>query len=311
MTAAGILDLSIVTDALVDGITNAVQVSPLWTVNGGTTAKFNIAVTGMAFDIAREEGEVQLSLSLIHVGPNIAMRNMTRRGPDGISVLNSPSALTLTYALSSFAAKSYTHEQQAMSIALAWLLAHPYLRFTAGNPAHAVECTVTLTPANVDEISRLWQSLSGAMRLTSLFNVGVVFVGPDEPKGVPAPKPTQMGVLVGPTDPADAGTRLVAAASPSLISSGAALVALAPGKTAIVAGYGLNGPERLFLSPDDDSASIDVTAWASQRTANTLHLTLPAVAGVPPAGAPASGRYRLRIGTAPLTGTPISLTVGS
>jgi Pvc16 N-terminal domain len=278
-------------------------------------AKFTITVSGQAPDVARAEGDTQLALALVHVVPNATYRNRVARGPGGHDVVLAPMALTLTYALVAFSGKDYVSEQQAMSIALAWIAANPIQRLTvAATPAHVIDCTMTLESATLDEVARLWQSLSGAMRLTAVVRIGIVFVGADPAPVVPSPVPTKLGLLVSPAEPPFAGgPRLLAISEPLTMTVGAVVneAPLAPGEAAVVAGLGLDGPERLFLSPVDDSASFDVTAWVSNRRANTLRLTLPAAVGAPPAGAPAPGVYRLRLGAAPLTGASIPLVIGA
>jgi hypothetical protein len=313
--AVGTLDLASVTDALVAALTNAIDTAPLWTVNGGPVTKFTITVSGQSPDVARGEGNTQLAFALVHLTPNASYRNRTVRGPDGLSVMLEPMALTLTYVLVAFAGKDYVSEQQAMSVALAWIAANPIQRLTvAATPAHTIDCTMTLESASLDEIARLWQSLSGALRLTAVVRVGVVFVGADPAPVTASPNPSRIGLVVAPADAmAGSGARLLAVSEPLTMTAGAIVneAPLAPGDVAVVAGLALDGPERLFLSPVDDSASFDVTAWATNRRANTLRLTLPAVGGTAPAGTPPPGVYRLRIGTAPLTGASIPFVVGA
>ncbi|RYY31984.1 MAG: DUF4255 domain-containing protein, partial [Sphingomonadales bacterium] len=193
--ATATLDLASVTDALVTELTNAFDNSPLWTVNGGTQPKFTISINGLPFDLGRKETESQLNLSLIHAGPNPSYRNLTQRGAGGVELPLVPAALSLTYAVSAFSGKDYVREQQAMSIALAWISANPIQRLTvAGVPPRQVEYSMTLETASVEELSRLWQAMSGAMRLTALVKVGVVFLGPDPAAATPQAPPTRMGL---------------------------------------------------------------------------------------------------------------------
>jgi hypothetical protein len=312
MVNTATIDLSSVTDALIVGLNKAITDAPLWVANGGPTAPFTIAVSGIPFDLARGEGGAQLSLALIHVGPSATYRTQMQRGPTGLTAALAPAALTLTYAVSAFAAKDYVQEQQAMGIALSWILANPIQRLTiAAIPPRQVEYTMTLEPAGIDEIARIWQSVTGALRLTVLVRVGVVFLGPDPAAVVPQPKPDQVGMLVTPADLSAGPPALLTASEAVAVANGLSLAPLAPGQTTIVAGLGLGGTDKLFLSPADDSVSFDVTAWVGPRVANTLHLTLPAAAGVPPAGTPAPGLYRLRIGTAAFTAPSIPLEIGA
>lgn len=316
MVAVGTLDLASVTDALIAALATAIDAAPLWTVNGGPVTKFTITPSGQAPDVARAEGDTQLSLSLVHLAPNASYRNQTLRGPSGIIVPPAPMALTLTYALTAFAGKDYVHEQQAMSVALAWIAATPIQRFTvAATPPHLIECTLTIEPVSLDEMARLWQALSGAMRLTALLKVGVVFLGADPAPLVPSPRPTRMGLAVAPAELAagTTGPRLLAITEPIGVTATGPMPEgrLVAGDSAVVAGLGLDGPERLFLSPQDDSADFDVTGWASNRRAHSLRLTLPAAAGLPPVGTPPPGIYRLRIGAAPRMGIAIPVEIAA
>jgi hypothetical protein len=306
------LDLASVTDALLSELTLAFDNSPLWTVNGGTEPKFTLRINGLPFDLARKETDSQLNLALLHAGPNPSYRNMTRRGPDGLDLPLAPAALTLTYALSAFSGKDYVREQQAMGIAIGWVLANPVQRLTvAGNPPRQVEYSLTLETASLEEMSRMWQALSGAMRLTALIKVGVVFLGPDPAAPDPQDPPTRVGLIAAAADNVRAEPALLAASEPVVVADPDPEAPWRPGQTIIVAGLGLDGPERLFLSPEDDSAVFDVTGWASERRRSSLRLTLPAGPGAPPAGAPAAGRYRLRVGAAPHTGVSIPVEIGA
>lgn len=306
------LDLASVTDALVGKLSDAFDNSPLWTVNGGTEQKFTLKINGMPFDLARKETDSQLNLSLIHAGPNPSYRNLTQRGAGGVEQPLLPAALTLTYAVSAFSGKDYVREQQAMGIAFAWILGNPIQRLAvAGAPPRQIECSMTLESTSLEEMSRMWQALSGAMRLTALIKVSVVFLGPDPAVAAPQDPPDKLGLAIGPAGVVTASPQLLVATEPVLVVDGKPRSPWQPGQTIIVAGLGLDGVELLFLSPEDDSSVVDVTGWASDRRSNSLHLRLPTGAGAPPAGPPAAGPYRLRIGLAPHTGASIPIVIGA
>jgi hypothetical protein len=306
------LDLASVTDALLSGLTSAYENSPLWTVNGGTEPKFTLQINGLPFDLARKEADSQLNLSLIHAGPHPSYRNLTQRGAGGVELPLVPAALTLTYALSAFSGKDSVREQQAMGIALAWVLGNPLQRLTvAGTPPRLVEYSLTLETTSLEEMSRMWQALSGAMRLTALVKVGVVFLGPDPAPAVPRDPPARVSLAAAPTSNVRAEPMLLVASAPVFVLDPEPRTPWQPGQTILIGGLGLDGTERLFLSPEDDSSVLDVTAWASQRRRNSLHLQLPIGPGAPPAGPPAPGWYRLRIGAAPHTGASIPVEIGA
>jgi hypothetical protein len=302
MGAVGTLDLASVTDALVSALQLAVDSSPLWGLLPPQVPSIEIEVTGESPDVARAKGHCQLSLSLVHVAPNPHNRNRSLPGPGGIVTPPEPMALTLTYALVAFAGKDYAQEQQAMSAALAWIASHPIQRLTVtAIPMHSIECTLTLETTTLDDIARLWQSLTGAMRLTALLRVAVVFLGSDPLIGPPAKPPSQMGLLVAPTSDLGASPQLLAIAGPVLIGEPNPAVPntrLAPGDRGVIAAIGLAGTETLFLSPLDDPSTFDISTWVTHRGPNILHLKLPA-AGTPPGGTPGPGTYCLRIGSSP------------
>jgi Pvc16 N-terminal domain len=309
---AATLDLASVTDALVGELSDAFDNSPLWTANGGTQPKFTLKVNGMPFDLARKETDSQLNLALIHAGLNPSYRNLTQRGAGGVEQPLLPAALTLTYAVSAFSGKDYVREQQAMGIALAWILGNPIQRLTvAGAPPRQVECSMTLETTSLEEMSRMWQALSGAMRLTALIKVSVVFLGPDPVVPAPQGPPDKLGLAVGSTGALMASPQLLVATEPVLVADGKPRSPWQPGQTIVVAGLGLDGAELLFLSPEDDSSVVNVTTWVRDRRSNSLHLRLPTGAGVPPAGPPPAGWYRLRIGLAPHTGASIPVEIGA
>lgn len=273
MAAVGTLDLASVTDAIIAALQAAVDSSPLW----GVVPRIEIKVTGESPDLARTspDGRCRLSLSLIHVAPDASYRNRSFQGSGGIVTPPEPMALTLTYVLVAFAERAYVEEQQAMSTALAWIVSHPIQRLiVTAAPPHSIECTLTIETATLDEIARLWQSLTGAMRLTALLRVAVVFLGSEAAPGPPAEPPTEIGLFVLPK-PA-----LIAASGPG-----------GPDDAVLVSAFGLAGDERLFLDPPGGGAGIEVTAWVTERGRNFLQLKLPPVAGIPP-----PGLYRLRIG---------------
>lgn len=304
---AATLDLAGVTDALVAALEAEVENSVLWVVNGGPIAQFVINVSGMAPDLARGDGDTQLSVALIHVMPNPAYRNRSLRGPDGLVVHPAPIALDLTYALTAFSGRDYVREQQALSLALAWVAAHPIQRFASVSvPPQPIECSLTIETASLDEIARLWQSLSGALRLTALLRVGVVFLGAEPAPVEPAKSPTRMGLVVTPADLKAAAPLLLAISEPVTIATGGEPEApLRPGETALVAGLGLAAMEKLVLTPAGGGADIDVTGWASGISASSLKLNVPLV------GAPPPGSYLLRIELPPQSGPAIPVEIGA
>ena len=212
----GVLDLSIVTDQLLSQLRAARATTRLWTEEptqptgtpepgggippGDTTPQspFDIVFTGMPPDAARGlPGACKLSLYLFHVVPDKHYRNTyptdprdtTRAAQRARQGAEQPLALTLYYLLSAHS-ESYIEEQQAMSIALKGF--HDRAIVTATVPLHSrkQEFTVTMEPQSIDEIGRLWQSVSTPLRLSAVYRASVIFLEPEEPTG-PSVKPVE------------------------------------------------------------------------------------------------------------------------
>ena len=106
--------------------------------------------------------------------PDRFYRNTYPAGGPAQRLPAQPLALKLYYLITAYAATSYTHEQQAMSIALKCFHERPYWAL----PTH--EVTLTIEPQTPDEIGRLWQALTSSMRLSAVYCVSVVFLQPPE-----------------------------------------------------------------------------------------------------------------------------------
>jgi hypothetical protein len=198
----GLLDLSIVTDRLLQQLKDCRAASDLWAeepsaplgtpddpegdgvdvpFNPGTS--FDIAFTGLPPDAARNlVEECQVSLYLFHVAPDKFYRATSPRGDRGQPIPEQPLALTLHYLLSAHS-KNYIHEQQAMSIALKCFHEHPVVTALVPSDKRSVEFTFTMEPESVDELGRLWQSLSSPLRLSAVYRASAIFL---EPAPVPA-----------------------------------------------------------------------------------------------------------------------------
>src|ERR1700737_2644963 len=124
------LDLSAITDSLIDLVKNSWTTAPLWAeLDAGSppppAPTFTPSFSGLAPDVLPKESGPQLSLFLYHVEANNAMESLfwqpqallSTVGP-GEPVRFLPMALDLYYLLSAYSASSYQQEQQAMSVAL-------------------------------------------------------------------------------------------------------------------------------------------------------------------------------------------------
>jgi hypothetical protein len=135
---------------------------------------------------------------LFHVAADRFYRNTypTRDSPPAIAgagnppqripaqrIPQQPLALTLYYLVAAHSA-NYVEEQRAMSVALKCFHEHPIVTATA--PGGDQEFTLTLEPLTIDEVGRLWQAFSIAMRVSAVYRVNVVFMEAPEPT---IPKP--------------------------------------------------------------------------------------------------------------------------
>jgi Pvc16 N-terminal domain len=192
-----ILDVSAVTDGLLGLVKSAWPTAPIWTELGAGPT-FTPAFTGLAPDAIREESGPQLSLFLYHVEPNneheaLFYRPQMQRG-SGPPVEYLPLALNLYYLLSAHAEKSYTQEQQAMSIALRVFHANAIVRSDASaNPLW--ELTLTMEHRSYDELSRLWQATTAPLRLSVVYRAAVLFITPETPPDR-APRPKTAKIFV-------------------------------------------------------------------------------------------------------------------
>ena len=113
-----ILDLSAVTDSLIDLVKDNWSSAPIWAELGLGGPAFTPTFSGLAPDAIRDGGGSQLSLFLYHVESDNAQESsfwtsQMVRSP-GQPVRYLPLALDLYYLLSAFSDASYAEEQQAI-----------------------------------------------------------------------------------------------------------------------------------------------------------------------------------------------------
>jgi hypothetical protein len=179
-----ILDLSAVTDSLIDLVKNNWAAAPIWAELGLGGPAFTPTFSGLAPDAIRDGGGAQLSLFLYHVESDNAQestfwRSQMVRSP-GQPVRYMPLALDLYYLLSAFSDASYAEEQQAMSVAMRIFHANAAVRSDT-SPTPAWSLTLTMEHRSYDELSRLWQATTAPLRLGAVYRAAVVFLTPDEP----------------------------------------------------------------------------------------------------------------------------------
>jgi hypothetical protein len=304
-----IFDLSIVTDTLTKLVRTAWDSAPLW--SPPATSSFGINVTGLSPDAARLAGGDQLSLYLYHIDENNATESLfwspraqTAGGPP---LKYQPMALDLYYLLSAFSQDNYVREQEAMSIAMRVFHENPIVRGVdaAGQPW---EVTLTLERRSDDELSRLWQATTTALRVSAVYRAAVVLIEPEKPPP-PAPPVSVVDLAVEPTagarTPALLGTqREVRYTVPSgqTVDFVQDPATGAAGQDVWLVGTGLDTitTARLILTgPHPGNGQTDVSPWllppSQPPSAIRRTVRFPGVTGNPPAGAPAPGRYRLAL----------------
>jgi Pvc16 N-terminal domain len=179
-----ILDLSAVTDSLIDLVKNNWASAPIWAELGLGGPSFTPTFSGLAPDSIRDGGGPQLSLFLYHVESDNAQEatfwtSQMVRSP-GQPVRYLPLALDLYYLLNAYSDGSYSDEQQAMSVAMRIFHANAAVRSdTTPNPAWSL--TLTMEHRSYDELSRLWQATTVPLRLGAVYRAAVVFLTPDDP----------------------------------------------------------------------------------------------------------------------------------
>jgi Pvc16 N-terminal domain len=199
LSALGVLDLSIVTDRLIELLNNCISTSPLWDTLNPPGQPFTIHVSGSMPETKRKLDGCQLTVSLIHVAQDKFQRNSPVIPPAPPAIKNPPPAraqlipfqplsVDLYYLVTAFADDKYVEEQQAMSIALNCFYQNPIVRKNISIPGIATpvpeEFTMTMEIETCDELARLWQAITVAYRFSVVYKVSVVFLTP------PAPDPS-------------------------------------------------------------------------------------------------------------------------
>ncbi len=315
------LDLSAITESLIQLVKGQWGSAPIWTELGGGPT-FHPNFTGLAPDAARQQSGPQLSMYLYHVESDNAQQSLSWQpwmlSAGGEPIRFQPLALDLFYLLFAYcdADTGWTQEQEAMSVAMRIFHANSILRSDPGAAAQW-ELTLTMEHRSYDELSRLWQATTTPLRMSVVYRVAVVFIDPDQmPESATIPITTSFSLaadpvplplpLQGPDDyPVLFGTsRQGSYVDPAGATAGFSLsnTALVPGQTAWLLGsdLGVNGlSDSVYLQPAAGGGETDVTAWTApaESSKTKLVLTLPATAGTAPADAPAPGVYQLRVGS--------------
>ncbi len=206
------LDLSAVTDRLIDLVKGQWTTAPIWAELGLGGPSFTPSITGLAPDrLQKDNAGPQLSVFLYHVESNNAQES-SQWTPDMLRSPGNPArylplALDLYYLVSAYSEGSYVEEQQMMSVALRIFHATGLVR--SGPPGPITwELSLTMDHRSYDELSRLWQATTAALRLGVVYRATVLFLTPDDPVG-PAKQVEEVDLRVKKTDASDPDADLV------------------------------------------------------------------------------------------------------
>jgi hypothetical protein len=321
----GTLDLSAVTDRLLQLLRACTDEWPLWDTNQGPIPRFTITVSGAMPESVRGQGGCQLSLYLLHVKEDSAQRNAPVMGRT-LTIPFQPLSLNLYYLLTAFSADDYRQEQRAMSIALRCLHANPIVRMVVPIEGTNVqeEFTVQLQAEGPDELGRVWQSFVTPFRLSTVYRASVLFVTPPAAAGTPARPPERIvisadpaqlpfsgqGQVIGTTSTVTYFAPSSTAAQPLTRSYDLSPAVVAPGDRFLLLGAGLDQPtgRRVYLLTPGGQEQ-EVTAWVDPDPARST--ASRRLLQVPQAGAPAAGVYQLRVGSDTSAGDTITYRSGS
>ena len=314
----GVLDLSIITDTLIDMLKACIADSPLWNSETPPVTRFSIDVSGAQPEAKRDNSDCHLCLYLFHVAQDKFQRNSPVMGPRSSMIPQQPLSLDLYYLLTAYAGKDYTQEQRAMSIAMRCFYNKPIIKTVVQGDPHQ-EFTLSMEVESADELGRLWQAIAVPFRLSVMYKVSVVFITADMPDTQPAPHPKNIGLSVNPTllpyvsEGQVFGTlRTVIYPLPENTAADSHLgkfdlspATVAAGETFLLQGAGLNQAtsRRIYLLLLDGTEQ-EVTGWvvpvplppSKPQSDTQFILRLPTTVGVPP-NTPASGIYQLRVGS--------------
>lgn len=336
----GMLDLSIVTDRLIALIDDAVASTPLWSGGG---APFSLEVSGSAPEAVRADGGCQVSLYLFHVSKDPHQLNVPLNAPYQLNgtpptpppwvaiaqppprayqIPYLPQSLDLYYLLTAHSDKTYVQEQQAMSVAMTCLHENPIVTTTVVLDGQNVdeEFTVTMAVESEDELSRLWQATTAALRLSAVYKVCAVFLAPQALEDKEAPPVERVVATADAVDlPLDqlgdvTGTSLAAGyALPdgTLRAYDLAPAVASPGDTLVLHGAGLDraSAARVYLVPPG-APRIEVTGWRTDtpKSKTSARIELPAATGGAPGGTPEAGVYQLAVGSDTALGDAVTHT---
>jgi hypothetical protein len=295
-------------------------------LNAAVPSASNIKISNNSPDSRTSDSYCHLTLYLLHVGRDPYWRNTPVAGPRGQLNSAQPLSLNLSYLLTAWHDTDFASEQRAMTIALQAIHAQPIVN-TAVIQKDGLsqylpngEFTVSIEADTIEEMSRLWQSITVPIRLSALIKAGVVFIAPAVPNPPPPSLPptvANLSVAPNPVPPAPvpalppppvlfAGGSvamqqvLPASADPAQTVAGSGPLTAVGGTPLLVSGNALDAPDaaQVFLAAAG-AAPVDVTAWRrTPAQPGQLVLALPAAYGsaASATATPPPGLYALGVG---------------
>jgi Pvc16 N-terminal domain len=337
------LDLSAITDTLLDQVQSQWASAPIWAELDAAEAAagsplspvpaFNPTFTGLAPDLLPKEAGPQLSMYLYHIEADNPREQLfwqpqmlsSLAGP-GEPVRYLPTALKLYYLMSAYSAADYHQEQMLMSVAVRVFHSSPVIHGATGSTPW--ELTLTMENRSYDEMSRLWQATTSALRLSVVYRAAVVFLDPDampaankdtssvnfiveNADGQLPPQSSSAGAVASPPSPPpppqEFGTfRQVNYTGPSreAVTYTQAPASASPGQQVWLMGANL---DTAVIQLESESGVVtDISGWvdAAGSTPTRVVLDVPSHTSSPPGAVPAAGRYSVSI-----AGTRVPLTI--
>ncbi len=312
------LDLSSITDALLDLVSVPWPTAPIWTELGaGGFASPTPApnFTGLAPDQAMQQAGPQLGLYLYHVETNHAAEalfwepQLMDPSLSGEPVRFLPLALDAFYLLYAYSENNWIEEQQLMSVALRVFHTQPIVRSPSG-VSPAWELTLTPEHRSYDELSRLWQATTAPLRMSLVYRAAILFLDPDQVTSTTnLVEQVDLSVNPVPLDPPSPPTLVTTSRQLHYTPPGGAPVtqtlspaAAAEGQSLTVLGDDLGGAafSDVYLT-DATGVETDVTSWVlpAESTPTSLTLQFPSLGSATTPAVPPPGIYRLSLGSGP------------
>lgn len=290
-----LLDLSQVTEALIRLLKKYLARDEIWRL-GDEVSIPTVSITGDPPDVlAQQDGNYALGLYLYHIQEDGYHKNLPEPAGNSPPVRFREMGLNLFYLLTAHGgtstssdplASAYVREQRLMGLAVKAFHEYPVLDALTRIgpdaedsyilPEHLRtgedEFRITLHPATLEEINKVWTAATAPMRLSAIYQVDVVLLEAEKPFTRPTPvlAPRIAAAPFHPvwisgtesdcvfTLPGETRSRTVAM-SPALITMG---------ETFRILGADLLDPStRIFLTSPawDKPPYTDVTEWMTPR----------------------------------------------